>query len=318
MIRSNRSETKITILTWWCLLTCAAVLGLLIPSARATEKGGTVYPIGVETVMTGMQPRDGQTMAYEFTVDYFANEFDNSKGKSADPEFKLRVFATAFKVTHNWGWHFLGGTVESEIAVPIVYQQLHVAPGLFSKFAVTNVDVVPFAVSYHTGHMHWYYEADMFTPGSAYSASDVLNVGQHNLAIAPVAGFTYLSTSGKTEISSRYSYIFNGNNAITNYHSGNEFMWEFNSDRQLNRRVAIGINGYLYKQTTDDHQNGLIYGDGFLGRDLAIGPQVRFHVGKHIGFAFKYYRDTLVENKPRGNALWFQIGVPLSFGPKAD
>ncbi len=317
-MESKRRKTESSLLIWGWAATCATVLGLLVPSARATENGGTVYPIGVETVMTGMQAGSGETMAYEFTCDYFANEFDNSQGKSMDPEYKLRVFATAFKVTHNWGWHFLGGTVDSQIAMPIDNLELHVVPGMFTKYAIANVDVVPFSVTYNTGHLHWYYEADMFTPGSAYSATDALNVGQHNLAIAPVAGFTYLSTTGRNEISSRYSYIFNGNDEATDYHSGNEFMWEFNADRKVARRIAIGMNGYLYKQTTDDYQDGLIYQDGFRGRDLAIGPQVRFQVGKHIGFAFKYYRDTLVENRPRGNGLWFQIGVPLSFGPKEE
>ena len=27
---------------------------------------------------------------------------------------------------------------------------------------------------------------------------------------------------------------------------------------------------------------------------------------------FKYYHDTLVENKSRGNAFWFQVAVPFS------
>jgi hypothetical protein len=319
MIQSNRRTARFTGLTWSCLLTCAAVLGLGVTSARATENGASVYPVGVETVMTGMQPRAGETMAYEFSCLYSANEFINSQGQNNGQEFKLRVLATAFKVTRNWGLHFLGGTIESQIAVPMIEQDLHVFPGRFTKFAITNVDLVPVSVTYHTGHFHWYYEADMFTPGSAYSPNDVLNIGQHNLAIAPVAGVTYLSTNGRNEISSRYTYIINSPDKATHYQSGNEFEWEFNADHSINRTVAFGVNGYLYKQTTDDLQNGLVFLNGFRGRDLAIGPQIRIHLGKrHGGFAIKYYRDTLVQNKPAGNAFWFQIGVPLSFRPREE
>jgi hypothetical protein len=74
------------------------------------------------------------------------------------------------------------------------------------------------------------------------------------------------------------------------------------------------VNGYLYKQTTDDQLNGTAVAGGNRGRDLAIGPQFRFFIGPHSAFAFKYYRDTLVQNKPRGNAFWFQLGVPINFG----
>jgi hypothetical protein len=288
-------------------------IGNTIP-ANATENGACAFPVGVETVMTGMQPHPGKTMAYEYTAVYEANELDNAQGKSSVPEFKLRVFATAYKVTHNWGWNLLGGKVETELAAPLIYQQLHVPPGKFTKYSIGNVDLVPVAIAYNKGNLHWYYEADLFAPGAAYSASDVLNVGQHNLAIAPVAGVTFLPQKGATEVSSRFTYIVNGPDRATGYHSGNEFFWEYNADREFaHNKVALGINGAYYQQTTNDTQHGLAFESGYRGRDMQIGPQARFPLGKHGGFAFKYYRDTLVQNKPRGNAFWFQIAVPIKF-----
>jgi len=283
--------------------------------ADATENGGSVYPVGVETVMTGVQPRPGETRLYEYTCFYMANEFDNSKGKSAVPEFKLRVFANAVKLTHNWGISFLGGTIESQIGVPFVYEQLRVQPGKFSQFGLTNVNIIPFSVTYQKGDLHWYYEADMFTPGGGYSPAHVVNIGQHNQAVAPSAGFTYLPRQGKAEISSRFMYFFNGYDQATHYHSGNEFTWEYNVDYEISKKAAAGFNGFFYRQTTDDRLKGAIFQDGFRGRDLALGPQLRVRLGKHSGFAVKYFRDTLVENKPRGNALWFQMSVPIGRSP---
>ncbi len=75
--------------------------------------------------------------------------------------------------------------------------------------------------------------------------------------------------------------------------------------------MAAGFNGYFYQQTTDDSLKGLVYQNGFRGRDLALGPQLRFPLGKRGGFAVKYYRDTLVENKPSGSAFWFQLSVAV-------
>ncbi len=294
---------------WRITFGVLAVLAML-RLAGASENGGSVYPVGVETVLTGVQPRPGQTQIYEYTVFYTANEFDDSKGKGGG-DFRIRVFANAVKVTHNWGVHFLGGTVESQIGVPLVYEQVRTASGTFSAFGLTNVNLIPVSVTYQKGDLHWYYEADMFPAGAGYSATHVVNIGQHNQAIAPVAGFSYLPGRGKGEISSRFTYIFNGYDRDTHYHSGNEFMWEYNAAYEISKKVAAGLNGFFYQQTTDDHMGGAIFQDGFRGRDLAVGPQLRFPLGKNGGFAVKYYRDTLVENKPRGNAFWFQMSLPV-------
>jgi len=293
----------------------AMLIMLITPLvAFATENGASVYPVGVETVLPGITPHAGGTMLYEFTCFYTANEMDNSLGKSAAPEFKLRVLASAFKVVHNWNVHFLGGSLNSNIAVPLIYQDLHILPGQFGKFSIGNVDVGVFQVGYHHGALHWYYEGDTWLPGTAYSKNDILNIGQHNFAAGPVAGFTYLPQHGAWELSSKLLYIINFNDVTTRYRSGNEFNWEYDGMRQVTRKIALGANGYWYQQTTDDLQNALMVGDGNRGRDLAIGPEVRFHLGEHSGFALKYLRDTMVENKPRGNAFWFQIGLPVSLG----
>lgn len=253
-------------------------------------------------------------MLYEFTCFYTADQMDNSLGKSALPEFKVRVLANAFKVVHNWNVHVLGGTLNSNIAVPLIYQDLHIPPGKFGKFSIGNVDIGVFQVGYHHGMLHWYYEGDIWLPGAAYSKTDTLNVGQHNYAAGPVAGFTYMPHHGIWELSSKLLYIVNFHDANTRYRSGNEFNWEYDAMREVSRKFALGANGYWYKQTTNDLQNGLIVGDGNRGRDLAIGPEVRVHLGEHGGFALKFLHDTLVENKPRGNAYWFQMGIPISFG----
>jgi hypothetical protein len=281
--------------------------------ARATENGVSGYPVGIETVLTGIHTPPGQTSVQEFTSYYASNEFDDAHGKSLPIVFKVRVFVTAFKVNHNWGWRLLGGTIESQLAAPLIYEQLHVAPGKVSKYGLGNADIVPACVAYNHKDMHWYYEADLGTRGAAYRAADTLNVGQHNLSITPAAGFTYLPNKGATELSSRVSYVFNGPNKSTGYHSGNELIWEYNADQRFaQRRFSVGINGAYYQQTTGDTLHGISYQGGFKGRDLLIGPQIRFPLGHNGGFTFKYYRDTLVQNKSRGNSLWFEISAPLS------
>ncbi len=297
--------------------TWAIVLGIVIAAtgaANAGENGASVYPVGVETVMPGMMPPPHATMFYEYTASVSANQTYDGSGNAVPVEFKLRVFAVAVKVVHNWGVPVLGGTLESNVAIPFVDQELHVIPGKFSKFAVGNICLSPLGVRYVKGRLHFFYEGDMWFPGTGRSATDVLNIGQNNYAAGPVGGFTYLTA--KNELSSKLQYVINLEDAPTHYQGGNEFTWEFDGMHNVVRKVAVGVNGFYFKQTTDDKENGALYNNGNRGRDLGIGPEVRFNLIAHGGFAVKYLRDTLVENRAPTNAFWFQIAVPITVGHK--
>jgi hypothetical protein len=290
---------------------CIAIV--LVGAANATESGASVYPVGVETVMPGMMPPPHGTMFYEYTAQVSANQTDDGSGNAVKiPDFKLRVLAVAFRVVHNWGVPFLGGTLESYVAVPFVDQELHLPNGKFTKFAVGNISVSPVGVRYARGRWHFFYEGDMFFPGTGRSATDTLNIGQNNYAAGPAGGFTYLK--GREEISSKLQYIVNFKDGGNNYQSGNEFTWEFDGMHGICKQVAVGVNGFLFKQTTDDKQYDLLYNNGNRGRDLALGPEIRFNLITHGGFAFKYLRDTMVENRAPTNTFWFQLAVPITVG----
>jgi hypothetical protein len=295
-------------------MVCLLAVLLSCSQAHSTENGASVYPVGAETVLQGMMPAPKETGLFTFVVLYSANKTDNSAGQSDAPEFKVRVFANAPKIEHNWGVPVLGGMLASTVGIPLVYQQLHVEPGKYDKLGLGNVLLVPLGVTYNKRNWHWFYQGDFFLPGTPYDRTAVLNIGQHNLAAGPTGAFTYLANKARGEASSKADYIVNFKDGVTNYRSGNELTWEFTAMKAVTRKASIGLNGYLYKQTTGDQLNGAPVAGGNRGRDLAIGPQARIFFGTHSAFAFKYYRDTLVENKPRGNAFWFQLGVPLNFG----
>jgi len=312
------------------LLLTLIVVVVLCSASYATENGASVWPVGAESIaMAAAVPHTGQTMVYEYTCFYEANETDDAHGKKLNgshygpPDFKLRVFATAGKLSHNWGVKFLGGELASWIAVPNVYQQLHVAPGeKFTNTSISNINIVPFTVLNHHGMVHWYYEVQFETTGSGFSSTNPLNIGQHNIAVTPAFAITLTPHHGQQEVSSRFDYVINNVNHATHYHSGNEFVWQFDARQEIpHSRASIGFIGYFYQQTTNDTLHGVAVvnpnADGTLttgnkGRVLDVGAQVTLPIGKHGGMAFKWDRDTLVQNKTRGNAFWFQLGVPFS------
>jgi hypothetical protein len=90
----------------------------------------------------------------------------------------------------------------SNVAVPLIYQQLHALSGKFTEFGAGNRGIGVLA-GYPRRNLHWFCETDIGLPGIGYSSGKVLNIGQHNYAAGPVAGFTYLSDRGKLEMSSR-------------------------------------------------------------------------------------------------------------------
>jgi len=289
------------------ILCCVLGAGMV---ASATEIGASVYPAGVETVMPGMAPGPGGTMFLEFDNFYMANGLANSKGQSEVPGFHLRVGAFAVKIVHNWGVHLLGGDLVSTVALPFLYESLTAPFGAANKTGFSNPDFQVAAVAYKKGSLHWWYGFDVYTPGFPYNKNDLINIGQHNFAYAPEGAFTYLPKKGSIEISSKYQFIINATNGVTNYKSGREFLWEYDGMKKISRHLAVGVNGFWYKQVTDDRQNGLTVGDGNRGRDFAFGPEIKFHLGKYALIA-KYEKDMLVQNRPIGNAFWLQFGVPL-------
>jgi hypothetical protein len=302
------------------------IVGLtcLVTMASATENGASVWPVGAESFATAAGvPHAGQTMVYEYTCFYEANELDDAKGKSAVPEFKVRVFAVAAKVSHNWGVNFLGGELGSYVAIPSVYQQLHVPGAKYTKDDLTNINLVPITIFNHKGIVHWYYEVQFETLGTGYSNADKLNIGQHNMAVTPAFGITLTPHHGQQNIMSRFDYVINGPDHVSHYHSGNEFFWQFDAQQEIpNHKVSVGVTGYYYKQITDDSLHGAAVvttnmdgtqSIGYKGRAFDVGPQVTFPWGKHGAIIVKWDHDMLVQNKTRGNAFWFQFGIPFSY-----
>jgi hypothetical protein len=306
------STPRVRNCAWGRLAGCLLATTLLSIAARATENDGSVYPVGAETVLQGMMPAPHATGGATFTLLYAANQVDDANGKPISTDFKVRCFANAVKVVHNWGIPVLGGMLESTAAAPFIDEQLH---GAGNSIGLSNLILDPVGVIYNKGNWHGFYQLDFYTPGTPYSKTAAINIGQHNFALAPVGAFTYLSSNAKWEASSKANYIVNFKDGDTNYRSGNELTWEYTATRAISKKAALGFNGYLYQQTTGDQLNGVAVGN--KGRDLAVGPQLRVFFGKHSAFAVKYFRDTLVENKPRGNGFWFETGFPLNFGKKS-
>ena len=298
----------------------------LCSAANATEDGAAIWPVGAESYATAAAvPHARKWMFYEYTCFYSANELDDAKGRpNGIHDFKLRVFAVAGKVAYNWGLKLPLGELGSWVAAPVLSQQLHIPGGKYSRFDLSNVNIVPISIYNHKGIAYWYYDLQFESLPAGFDGSKPLNIGQHNYAFTPAFAFTLIPHKGEQNIMSRFDYTINNPDHATDYHSGNESFWQYGAQQELFRhKSSVGVAGYFYQQTTNDSQNGLpvvtMNADGtrsvgYRGRVLSLGPQVTFPLGKHGAMVFKWDHDMLVQNKPRGNSFWFQFGLPLTFG----
>jgi len=293
--------------------------------ARATENGGSVWPLGSESYgVAAATGAPGQTLLFEYTCVATANEMDDANGKKIPLNFKVRVFAVAGELEHNWGVKFLGGQLESHMGVPFIYQHMKVGETTYNTENLNNINIVPFNVMYHKGDFSWLYELQFQTVAPGYQKSATPNnIGQHNTAMTPAAWITYAPHKGAQNFTLGIDYIVNNANHDTHYHSGNELQITYDAQQKFaHKRGTIGLDGFFYQQITEDKQNGIpvittnVDGSksvGYKGRVFDLGPQVTLPWGKYGTMIFKWDHDMLVQNKSKGDTFWFQFGIPFSY-----
>ena len=296
----------------------AGMLGVGIPSiALATEGGGSIYPVGVNTVLAGVMPPPGNYV-YFYGGRYDANHTLDSNGndKPNISDFNAHVNAFAFRYDHVWnGVSFLGANLMTRVGVPFV--DLHLSfdvktpKGIVhqqsSDTGLSDAAIIPLALGWHSSWLHQMVGVELFLPTGDYDVHRLANAGRHYYSVAPEYFFTSIPIPS-IEVSAKVMYLFNRPNRETNYHSGNEFIVDYNLGYQATPKIQFGANGYFYRQTTGDTQNGVTVGDGNKGRVLAAGPFIKYQATRSLAFVAKWQHEMLVQNRTRGNRFWLQVG----------
>jgi len=291
----------------------SALAALLFPSlmtatAFATEGGGNTYPVGAENFLAGAAPPPGKYFI-NYTVHYRASTFRDGSGNSAIPGFKLNVTANAFRFLHITDVRILGGNLGWDVVVPVLKVDVSLPGRSQSKEGLGDIVVDPIGIVWHSNNYHSVALLEVFIPTGRYDKADLANLGRNHWSFAPMYAGTYLAGNG-FEASFRAQYDINTRNNATDYRSGHEFHVEYNLAQHFGN-LALGLNGYYYKQTTDDRLAGAKVGpDGNRGQAFAWGPGVRYQ-HKNVSFVGTYQRETHVRNKPEGNKFWVKAYVPF-------
>lgn len=279
-----------------------------VPNANTTEGGGSHYAGGNEDFMAGALPPPGQYLLNYFMY-YTADKLKDNSGKKVNVDFKVDAAVDAIRFVYVTKKKLFNADIGWHVIVPIVYQHVSIdTPGSTrqSKTGLGDIEFSPFILGWHF-NKNWHLTAtvDFMAPTGNYDKDDVSNIGRNYWTINPILAFTYISDGG-FEVSSKMLYLINTTNTATGYRSGQEFL----ADYLIGQKIGnwnFGINGYYYKQLTDDKmRNEPANFNGYKGQCLSVGPAIQYN-HKNISLNLKYQWDTMVKNRPEGQKLWFKF-----------
>lgn len=101
-------------------------------------------------------------------------------------------------------------------------------------------------------------------------------------------------------------------NQKTDYRSGDELTLEYSAGYRFTEALSAGINGYVYRQTTDDRLQGAsVNGNGNRGSVNAVGPYAMYRFSKDFAVVAKLQEEFGAKNKSEGTRLWLQARLPF-------
>lgn len=311
------------------MLAACAALVLTPCAALATEGGGNSYAVGIETHYSGVMFQDGLHMLAYYAYYDAPDNRDNaghSNGKLA--YFHSKVNTLAVRLSYVWpGVKLFGASVETRAALPVpsIDLSLGVArPAALGpldrsgvRTSVGDLSFAPLLLGWRAPTVHQVAGIEGFIPIGSYDAKRPVNTGRNYYQVAPFYAVTWLPKQhallpDTSQFSAKLRYAHNGRNDDTAYRSGDELTLEYSAGVPVSAKMALGVNGFIYQQTSDDRQNGvLVNGDGNRGRVKAIGPYLSYQFTPTISVIAKLQWDYAARNRAEGAKLWLQTKVPL-------
>lgn len=287
--------------------------------AFATEGGGTSKPPGVDTARVGIMPPPGLFFtgtASRYTADRFLD--GSGRERAGISNVDLDVHAVSMRLQYVWpGIKVWGADVETRGGVAAAKSKLAFdiqTPGgrirrQSASSGLGDAFFAPVLLGWHGERFHQVAGALAFLPIGKFDAANAASIGRGYAAFSPAYFFTWLPDEA-LEVSGSLFYLVNRENRDTAYRSGQEASIDYGLGYTPRPGMQFGLNGYAYRQVTDDEQAGRRVGDGNRGQALAIGPFLRFY-GQGWGVTLKWQHETKVENRADGNRLYLQVAIKL-------
>ncbi|HEY4166967.1 MAG TPA: transporter, partial [Reyranella sp.] len=292
-------------------------------SAEASEGAASYYFAGgFGSFLVAVPPEPGfsvasQTLMYGGQASRAVLNGRVTFGLSA---FALYEFLGA---SYTFEQPILGGRLQIGAAVPVLsYATMTTSlqtsrfgtfTGGASDFNVGDTLLNPFALYWNFGDFNVKFTEYVVVPTGHYDVNNVINVGRNYWAFDTQLGLTWFHKATGTEVSVLPGIMFNTTNAATDYHTGTEFHLDFMANQFVMPSVALGLQGYWYKQVDGDSGSGALLGP-FMGESVGLGPAVLWvpesTKGRFVA-VLKWTHD--ITNTNRLNGDWGQIALSWRF-----
>ena len=289
-------------------LAATVMLATLGGTAHATEGGGGVYPNGNENYLAGALPPPG-TYFLTYASHYEASTLRDNNGNKIPLNFNVRADALALRAVHVTQQKILGGQLLFHAIAPLVNLKVQVGAASHKTSGLADL-VFGTGLGFHASDkLHYVWAVDVTAPTGSYDSNKTANLSRNYWNIEPVFALTYVQPTGFNG-DLKVMYDFNGVNKATNYRSGQELHADFSAGWGLGNGWVVGVGGYVYRQTTDDRQNGATVSNN-KGRSYAVGPSVKYDSGKGWFLTAKFEQEFNVMNRAEGSS--FKIKALLPF-----
>jgi hypothetical protein len=260
-----------------CALAGAAMVLASTP-AGAVETTFSIYVLGARTPGAGLTPPAGiYAKSYLFL---YRGKYQDPVATPAGPlEGTSHVDLAVDILELEWvtRYRFAGGTPGFSLIVPYGFVGADSTVGTSfvsdSDTTIGDPDIEAW-LGWQSGELHWKLGAVYNAPIGDYDASRISNLSFNRSALDLYGALTWLDPATDLEVSVDGGLIINGENAITNYQSGNELYGEMAIGKPLTKELTVGVLGYQYAQLDGDGGTGLP--SDFKGRVSGLGGYVGY------------------------------------------
>lgn len=276
--------------------------------ARATEGGGSSYPMGAENYTIGAMPPPGfYTLMY--ASHYEADSLRGNDGNKLPVDFRVRASSIDPRFIWVTQQQVFGGSLAFHAIVPLVELKVDLNGQSQKKQGLGDVIFGP-ALGYHPSEkLHTIVALDIISPTGRYDRHDLANLGRNYWGIQPILAFSYIDPLG-LNADAKIMYDVNLKNQATDYTSGQELHMDYAVGWGVGNGWVLGVGGYIYHQTTDDRQYGERI-ENNKGHAFAIGPSIKYASRQGWFFTAKWQQESDVRNRAQGDAYWLKLAIPF-------
>ncbi len=285
-------------------------------AACATEFGLTNYPIGVNGILDGIDPKPGGTFLLSYSLYEKSTKFINNKGDSGIPDFENTTLVSSLRTLHTWNYSDGGWTFSSGFNVPLIRSKTSIMGMSDTDTGVGTIDLEPLHVNYvnpsHTFFTQFF--VDIFMKSGGYNSRRLANVQQNYNSITPLYAYTwFINRNWSTSAITGIEFPLERNDE-TLYKSGDVFFIQPSVEYTPNGnpKLHFGFSPYYINQLSDDKLRGVRIEGGGRTRATSLGGSVRYDFSEKVSAVLKYYNDVSVRNRSKSSdTLWFEIAFTL-------